>query len=93
MDDETITALAKGLMPVVRECVGDAVANAPAVMLPPELAVEIASAARLLHELPQVVSPPADRITRIERDENGAFVPIYERASTPVFTNDGEPQP
>jgi hypothetical protein len=87
MDDETLEALAKGLMPVVRECVADAVfkigLDRQVVMLPSELAVEVASAARMLHELPPVVSreTPA-RVTRIERDENGAMVPIY-----------GEPQP
>jgi hypothetical protein len=80
MDEETITALARGLMPVVRECVGEAVAKIPAVMLPSELAVEVASAARLLHELPDIVSreTPAGRVTRIERDESGALVPIYD---------------
>jgi hypothetical protein len=80
MDEETITALARGLMPVVRECVGEAVAKIPAVMLPSELAVEVASAARLLHELPPIVSretPAAGRVTRIERDDNGALVLIY----------------
>ncbi len=39
MDDETITALAKGLMPVVRECVADAVfkigLDRQVTMLPP----------------------------------------------------------
>jgi hypothetical protein len=89
MDDETITALAAGMAPFVRECVADAVFNIgldqQVVMLPPELAVEVASAARMLHELPPIVSretPAAARVTRIERDENGALVPVY-----------GEPQP
>jgi hypothetical protein len=83
MDDETLEALAKGLAPFVRECVADAVfkvgLDREAVMLPPELAVEVASAARMLHELPPIVSreTPAARVTRIERDENGAFVPVY----------------
>ena len=83
MDEETITALARGLMPVVRECVGEAVAKIPAAMLPSELAVEVASAARLLHELPPIVSreTPAGRVTRIERDESGALVPIYDGPS------------
>jgi hypothetical protein len=88
MDDETLEALAKGLAPFVRECVADAVfkigLDQQVVMLPPELAVEIASAARMLHELPPIVSreTPAARVMRIERDENGAFVPVY-----------GEPHP
>jgi len=87
MDQETIEALARGLMPVVRECVADAVfkigLDRQAAMLPPELAVEVASAARLLHELPPIVSreTPAGRVTRIERDESGALVPIYDGPS------------
>jgi hypothetical protein len=83
MDEETIAALARGLMPVVRECVGEAVAKIPAAMLPPELSIEVAIAARLLHELPPIVSreTPAGRVTRIERDESGALVPIYDGPS------------
>jgi hypothetical protein len=83
MDDETITALAAGMAPFVRECVADAVfkigLDRQVVMLPPELAVEVASATRLLNELPPIVSreTPA-RVTRIERDESGALVPIYD---------------
>jgi len=83
MDEETITALAAGMAPFVRECVADAVfkigLDRQVVMLPPELAVEVASAARMLHELLPIVSreTPAARVTRIERDENGAFVPVY----------------
>lgn len=51
-----------------------------ATMLPPELVAEVARAARLLHELPPVAvrSEGAPRVTRIERDETGAFVPIYD---------------
>jgi len=54
--------------------------NGAAALLPPGLAAEVASAARLLHELPPIVSreTPAGRVTRIERDDNGALVPIYE---------------
>jgi hypothetical protein len=83
MDEETITALAAGMAPFVRECVADAVfkigLERQVVMLPPELATEVASAARMLHELPPIVSreTPAPRVTRIERDESGALVPIY----------------
>jgi hypothetical protein len=49
-------------------------------MLPPELAEQVASAARLVHELPPVVvrEASAPRVTRIERDENGALVPVYD---------------
>jgi hypothetical protein len=87
MDEETITALAAGMAPFVRECVADAVfkigLDRQVVMLPPELAGEVASAARMLHELPPIVSreTPAARVTRIERDESGALVPIYENPS------------
>jgi hypothetical protein len=37
----------------------------------------------MLHELPPIVSreTPAARVTRIERDESGALVPIYENPS------------
>jgi hypothetical protein len=59
---------------------GDAGPPAVDLLLPPELATEIASAARLLHELPFAAmrNDAAGRVTRIERDENGAFVPVYE---------------
>jgi hypothetical protein len=52
-------------------------------MLPPELAVEVACAARLLHELPPIAirEAPSARVTRIERDENGTLVPIYGEPS------------
>jgi hypothetical protein len=47
-------------------------------MLPPEFAAEVAAAARLLHELPSIaVRDGAPRVTRIERDETGALVPVY----------------
>jgi hypothetical protein len=56
-----------------------------AAVLPPELAEQVASAVRLLHESPSIVersepprpSAPA-RVTRIERDEDGNLVPIYD---------------
>jgi Collagen triple helix repeat (20 copies) len=49
------------------------------MMLPSELAEQVASAARQLHELPPVtVRDAAARVTRIERDDSGAFVPIYD---------------
>jgi hypothetical protein len=56
--------------------------NADAILLPPELAEQVASAARLLHELPPIGERmPSGRVLRIERDENGALVPIYEPQS------------
>jgi hypothetical protein len=80
MDDETIRALAAGVAPFIHECVAAAIAKAPVAVLPPELAEQVASAARLLHELPPIerAVPSAGRVTRIERDEHGAFVPVYD---------------
>lgn len=119
MERADIAALAEGMVPFVRECVGEATAPllariaevearpvekgtageqgpqgeaGPAgppgpmgetnITLPPELAEQVASAVRLLHESPpieqramQPASPP--RVARIERDENGNLVPIY----------------
>jgi hypothetical protein len=49
MDDNDITELAKGMVPFVRECVAEAVTK---IALPPELAGQVASAVRLLHESP-----------------------------------------
>jgi hypothetical protein len=51
MDDNEITELAKGMVPFVRDCVAEAFTKA---VLPPELAEQIASAIRLLHESPQL---------------------------------------
>jgi HK97 family phage portal protein len=53
--------------------------NGENARLPPELAEQIASATRQLHELPPLSEiAPSPRVTRIERDESGAFVPVYE---------------
>ena len=79
MDRIEIAALAEGMVPFVRECVSEA------QKLPSELAEQVASAVRLLHESPPTeqravlpsISPPA-RVARIERDEQGNFVPVYE---------------
>jgi len=49
MDDNDITELAKGMVPFVRECVAEAVTR---IALPPELAEQVASAVRMLHESP-----------------------------------------
>jgi len=62
------------MVPFVRECIAEATA------VPPELAEQIASAVRMLHESPAIereVPRPA-KVTRIERDEDGNFVPVYE---------------
>ena len=76
MERNEIAALAEGMVPFVRECVSEA------VKLPPELAVEVGRAVRLLHESPpleQRAAPqPPPKVTRIERDENGNFVPVYD---------------
>jgi hypothetical protein len=81
MHDHELTALAKGMVPFVRECVAEAFAKA--ALLPPELAEQVASAVRLLHEAPaleqrQEATRPAPRVTRIERDADGNFVPVYD---------------
>jgi hypothetical protein len=84
MDDSEITALAKGMVPFVRECVTEAFSKA---ILPSELAEQVASAVRLLHESPPIVErsePPrsAPRVARIERDEHGNLVPIYDETQS-----------
>jgi hypothetical protein len=81
MDDDQIAALAKGMVPFVRQCVAEAFGKA----VPPELAAQVASAVRLLHESPPIAQrseppQPLPKVTRIERDENGNFVPVYEEA-------------
>jgi hypothetical protein len=80
MDDNDITELAKGMVPFVRDCVAEAFAKT--VVLPPELAGEVASAVRLLHESPPIqrseVPRPTPKVTRIERDDDGNFVPVYD---------------
>ena len=82
MDDSDIADLAKGMVPFVRECVAEAFAK---TAMPPELAEQVASAVRLLHESPpieqrqEVLPPTATRVTRIERDDEGNFVPVYDR--------------
>jgi hypothetical protein len=74
MEHAEIAALAEGMVPFVRECIAEATA------VPPELAEQIASAVRLLHESPtlrsEVLRPP--KVTRIERDADGNFVPVYD---------------
>jgi hypothetical protein len=81
MDDEQIAALAEGMVPFVRQCVAEAFSKA--AVLPPELAEQVASAVRLLHESPPIERremPPLSpaRVTRIERDDDGNLVPIYD---------------
>jgi hypothetical protein len=58
----------------VRQMVADGLNGA--MLLPPELAGQVASAARQLHE--PIASERPSKVLRIERDENGALVPIYE---------------
>jgi hypothetical protein len=77
MDDSDITELAKGMVPFVRECV------AAATAVPPDLAEQIASAVRMLHESPALErsEAPRPRITSIGRDADGNFVPVYDDQS------------
>jgi hypothetical protein len=50
-----------------------------ATLLPSELAEQVASAARQLHELSPIGGrAPSGRVMRIERDEKGTLVPIYD---------------
>jgi hypothetical protein len=74
MDDSDIDALAKGMVPFVRDCIAKATA------VPPELAEQVANAVRMLHESPDITRsetrPP--KVTRIERDGDGNFVPVYD---------------
>jgi hypothetical protein len=87
MDDDEIAALAKGIVPVVRECVADTFAR---TVVPPALAEQIKTAIHLLHESPPIVtaappsaSPlPPPRPSRIERTEGGGFTLIYDEPKT-----------
>jgi hypothetical protein len=81
MDRNEIAALARGLVPFVRECVAETCSTA---LVPPELAAQVADAVRLLHEAPPIQAPiqPATksppRVSRIERDDDGNLIPIYD---------------
>jgi hypothetical protein len=81
MDDNDITELAKGMVPFVRDCVAEAFSK---TVLPPELAGQVASAVRLLYESPSIperkeaAQPRPPKVTRIERDADGNFVPVYD---------------
>ena len=84
MNRDQIAALAKGMVPFVRECVAEAFTRAAVV--PPELAEQIAGAVRLLHESPPIeqrneAPRPSPRVSRIERDTDGNLVPIYDDQS------------
>jgi hypothetical protein len=126
MNRDEIAALAKGMVPFVREVVTEAVVslsariaelearpikkgdagergvdglpgpegppgpkgdNGELAMVPPELAEQVASAVRLLHESPPIPAytgmqrNDTPRVTRIERDEEGNLVPIYDDQS------------
>jgi hypothetical protein len=81
MDDGELVAIAKTVVPFVRECVTEAIGK---TTVSPELAEQVAAAVRLLHESPPIAEhketpralPP--KVARIERDEEGNLVPIYE---------------
>ena len=77
MSDDEIAALAKGMAPFVRECVDQAICKS--TIVPPELAEQIASAVRLLNESPSIEQGRGGaRLIRVERDEAGNFIPIYD---------------
>jgi hypothetical protein len=75
MDHAEIAALAEVMVRDVRECIAEATA------VPPELAEQIASAVRMLHESPAIEreAPRPAKVTRIERDADGNFVPVYDQ--------------
>jgi hypothetical protein len=85
MDDSEIDALAKGIVPFVRECVTEQFAR---TMVPPELAEQVKAAIHLLHESPPIVQQnapprsayplPPPRPNRIERNENGGYTLVYD---------------
>jgi hypothetical protein len=81
MDDGELIAIAKTMVPFVRECVAEAIGK---TMVPPELAEQVATAVRLLHESPplterkEIARASAPKLARIERDDEGNFVPVYE---------------
>lgn len=52
-------------------------------MVPPELAEQVALALRILHESPEIeeckeTPRSSAKVTRIVRDEEGNFVPVYD---------------
>jgi hypothetical protein len=66
------------MVPFVREWIAEATS------VPPELAEQVASAVRLLHESPTIErseAPRSAKVTRIERDADGNFVPVYDDQS------------
>jgi len=84
MNDNEITALAKGMVPFVRECVAEQFAR---TIVPPELAEQVKAAIHLLHESPPIVqrnvprsaSPfPPSRPSRIERNDSGGYTLVYD---------------
>ena len=80
MTEQEIGALAKGMVPFVRQCVAEAFGKAA---VPSDLAERVASAVRLLHESPSVAERSereAPRVARIERDADGNFIHIYREA-------------
>ena len=81
-DDELITAFAKGAAPYIRDCVMDTVCKS--MIVSPELAQQIATAVRMLHEIPESenrsgvpTTTSSPKILNIKRDDEGNFVPVY----------------
>jgi hypothetical protein len=87
MDDNQLDALARGMVPFVRECVTEAFTK---TMVPPALAEQIKTAIHMLHESPPIAqkvlpsaSPlPTPRPSRIERDDSGGYKLIYDEMQT-----------
>lgn len=57
-------------------------ADEKSMMVPPDIALQVARTVRLLHESPPIAQrslppPPLARVIRIDRDDEGSFVPVY----------------
>jgi hypothetical protein len=84
MERNEIAALAKGMIPFVRACVETECSKA---LVPPELAAQVADAVRLLNEAPPILPPLQEakslpRVLRIERDDDGNLIPVYDGGQT-----------
>jgi len=83
INDDELAVIAKATAPFIRDCVYQEVCKM--ALVAPELAEQVASAVRLLHEAApiQQAAPPAvaqtPKLVRVERDESGNFIPVYER--------------
>ena len=78
MDDNDITELAKGMVPFVRECIAEAtddIARARRAGRPRGAHAARGAADRAT----QRSAAATPKVTRIERDADGNFVPVYDQ--------------